>query len=268
MATAARSYIAGVNIQYISNYEAIDIGSKKIHNTLQSAIQNAQSVVYQPMGSKWGAYALLSEYLAELGKSTAVLPYIHVDGFWPAYKAGTRIVGVSEGLVNYCQRTMPASQPSLLHCREIILDLENSTFNPDAYGLSGRLYLALKTLESIEKLNQTIPIASYLRAHYRHHRLMLTQNHPSAQLTAFCLYKTFARLYFQNHLERNLLDCAKDLYLSSADFPTDVFIGSPYPMTSHASRVFDISYRISDSETYASQELTAQMLYAKMISLL
>lgn len=267
VARAVRTYIPGIDIQYIPNYEAIDIGSKKLHGDLEAAIMNCQSVVYQPMGAKWGAYAFLSEYLAELGKSSAVLPYIHVDGLWPAYKSGNRIVGIPEGLLNYCQRSLPAAQPNLAHCRQIILDLEKSSFNTDVYGLSSRLFLSLKTLTSIEKQNLTIPVTNYLHSHLRYHRLMQTQNHPTAQLTAYCLYKVFALLYKKNHLDRNLLNCAKDFYHSSADFPPDIFIRSPYPMTSHVSRVLSLSYHISDNETDASQELTAHMLYDRINAL-
>ncbi len=260
-----RTYINEVEVEYIPNYEAIDIRSREIHRKLDNAIKSSHAVVYQPMGSKWGAYALLSDYLKEIDKPSVVVPYIHIDGFWPSFKSGNRIVGIPDALVQFQRRSLGSDVPSLDACCRTIRELEASALNTDIYGLNARLYFAIKTLERIEKQKKTLPVSRYIAMHLRDFRLMLTQNHPTAQLTLYCLYKIFKMLYDASMLDYCILKYAKNLYLNFDNIDPENFIGGPYPMTSHVSRILGVSYRIPDHETKASQELTAQMLYSRIL---
>jgi hypothetical protein len=262
VASAARMCPGENEVVYISNYEAIDIESKVIHGSLEHAIKTSDIIIYQPMGAKWGAYAFLSHYLDELGKPSVVLPYIYIDGFWPAYRSGNKLVGIPNGLLQYAQRATFSSLHTFEDCYKVIRDLEKLANDTDIFGLNGRLFLGIKTLEHVEKRHRTIPVSSYILGHFRNHRVMLTQNHPTALLTTYCLYKSLSILHNLNRIDRSFVQGAKDLYLSASNINPATFIGSPYPMSSHVAQVFRMSYPIPDDESEASRVLTSQIFYA------
>jgi hypothetical protein len=162
-----------LNVTYVPNYRTISLGAQHLSGRLELLCQKADLLIYQPLDLKWGIYSSMHE-LFDTSKRLSI-PYVYIDGLWPAYEEGKNIKGAE--LVECVDRLYPGLAVDKLRytldspsCHEDVAEVVSS-------NLLNRLHYSFSIFQQKESLCD-VKIMKWLSECTASQLPMFTQNHP------------------------------------------------------------------------------------------